>query len=74
MPTLNIKSEGIYTSAKEWIKQAPESGDSTTPLIIRKSEQNGYDIIISGNIIHVDSNKSKENNKEIEEVVIKHLN
>ena len=49
-PTLNIKAEGIETSAEEWIKSAPNSGDKSTPLIIAEVNKpnNPYDVIIYG--------------------------
>lgn len=74
-PTLNIKSDGIATSAKDWIKNAPSSGDSSTPIIIRPSEDNNYayDLILQGEVYKIKSNKRIENNKEIEEKVIEHL-
>lgn len=74
-PTLNIKSEGIATSAKDWIKNAPDSGDASTPIIIKPSEDSdfGYDLIMSGNVIKIKSKKRPENNKELENAVIEHL-
>lgn len=74
-PTLNIKSEGIATSAKEWIKNAPNSGDASTPIIIKPSEDNdyAYDLIVNGELIKIKSKKRPENNKEIEEAVIERL-
>ena len=74
-PTLNIKSEGIATSAKDWIKNAPDSGDASTPIIIKPSEDKdyAYDLILSGTVHKIKSAKRIENNKEIEEKVIEHL-
>lgn len=74
-PTLNISSEGIATSAKEWILNAPSSGDSSTPIIIQHigEQDHGYNLILSGEVIPIKSNKRISNNKEIEEQVIKHL-
>lgn len=74
-PTLNIKSEGIATSAKDWIKNAPDSGDASTPIIIKPSEDSdfGYDLIMSGKVIKIKSKKRPENNKELEDAVIEHL-
>lgn len=74
-PTLNIKSEGIATSAKDWIKNAPDSGDASTPIIIKPSEDAdfGYDLIISGDVTKIKSKKRPENNKELEDAVIQHL-
>lgn len=74
-PTLNIKSEGIATSAAEWIRTAPSSGNSATPIIITPIDgiDHAYDLTIYGETIPIKSNKKKENNKEIEEHVIKYL-
>jgi hypothetical protein len=74
-PTLNIKSEGIATSAAEWIRTAPSSGNSATPIIITPINgiDHAYDLTIYGETIPIKSNKKKENNKEIEEHVIKYL-
>lgn len=74
-PTLNIKAEGIATSAKDWIKNAPNSGDASTPIIIKPSERDdyAYDLIINGKTYEIKSRKRIENNKEIEEKVIEHL-
>lgn len=74
-PELNIKAEGIETSAKEWIKNAPSSGDSSTPIIIKPigNPDHGYDLIINGEVIPIKSNKRIENNTELEEKVKEHI-
>lgn len=74
-PTLNIKSEGIATSARDWIRNAPQSGDASTPIIIRKSDNPdyAYDLIIYGKVEHIKSNKRITKNVEIEQKVIEHL-
>lgn len=74
-PTLNIKSEGLETSAKEWIKSAPNTGDSSTPLIITEIDKpdNSYDVIIYGQVYHVKSQKTKNKNPEILKIVQEHI-
>ena len=74
-PELNIKSEGIETSAREWILNAPSSGDATTPIIITPigDPDHGYDLIINGEVIPIKSNKSIKSNKEIEDRVKEHI-
>ena len=74
-PTLNIKAEGIETSAEEWIKSAPNSGDKSTPLIIAEVNKpnNPYDVIIYGQVFHIESAKAINKNPEILKVVKEHI-
>lgn len=74
-PTLNIKAEGIATSARDWIKNAPNSGNSSDPIVIKPSEdpEYGYDVYFSGKLVKIKSKKRIENNKELEDAVIEHL-
>lgn len=75
-PTINLKSEGIGQSAKEWIKYAPSiDPEGTEPLVIKQVNErdHAYEVTIKGKTYNIKSNKSKERNSEIQELVSKYI-
>lgn len=75
-PTLNIKEEGIGQSARLWIQNAPSVDPSGTQQLIIKevNTDHRYDVIINGKVHHIKSGRVKIANKEILDLVIKHIN
>lgn len=75
-PTINLKSEGIGQSAKEWIKYAPSiDPEGTEPLVIKQVNEidHAYEVTIKGKTYDIKSNKPKERNSEIQELVSKYI-
>ena len=74
IPVLNLRNEGIYTSAIDLIKNAPNAGDSE-PLIIREvnDEQGRWEVIIEGKSYRPKSARNKNLNPDIRDIVIKHI-
>ena len=74
-PILNMRSEGTHRSAVEMIKRAPEAGEAE-PLVIREvnDEKGRWEVIIGGKSYRPKSNKNKNNNQDILDIVVEHLN
>ena len=75
-PTMNLRSEGIGQSAREWIKYAPSiDPEGTEPLIIKQVNEidHAYEVKIKGQIYNIKSNKPKERNQEIIDLVSKYV-
>ena len=74
-PILNMRSEGIHRSAIELIKHAPEAGEAE-PLVIREvnDEKGRWEVIIGGKSYRPKSNKNKNINQEILDIVVENLN
>lgn len=75
-PTINLKNEGIGQSAKEWIKYAPSiDPEGTEPLVIQQVNEidHAYEVTIKGKLYKIKSNKPKEHNQEIIDLVSKHV-
>ena len=76
-PTVNLRSEGIGKSAKEWVKFAPvEDPTGIEPLTIKKVNERDhtYEVTLNGTKYNIKSNRPKEGNQEILDIVTKHLN
>lgn len=75
-PTLNIKEEGIGQSARLWIQNAPSVDQiGTQQLVIKEvNTDHRYDVIINGKVYPIKSGRAKIANKEILNLVIKHIN
>lgn len=76
-PDINIRSNGIGESAKEWILRAPDADpDGSEPLVIKTIGEPGhyYDVIIDGKTYPIKTKGSKKTNKEILQVVSEHIN
>ena len=73
-PILNMRSEGTHRSAVEMIKRSPEAGEAE-PLVIREvnDEKGRWEVIIDGKSYRPKSNKNKNNNQDILNIVIEHL-
>ena len=69
-----MRSEGTHRSAVEMIKRAPEAGEAE-PLVIREvnDEKGRWEVIIDGKSYRPKSNKNKNNNQDILNIVIEHL-
>jgi hypothetical protein len=64
-PDLNLRTEGIAQSAKEWIKSAPNIDPTgTEPLVIKEigDPNHAYDVIINGTVHPIKSGKNKNTN------------
>lgn len=74
--SLNIKSEGIFRSAKTWIANAADDIYPDEPLIIKYigDVDHAYDVIIGETVYPVKSNKEKNKNEEILQIVKDHIN
>lgn len=75
-PTVNLKSEGLGESAKEWIKWAPSDNiNGIEPLVIKKvqTKDHAYEVTINGITHNIKSSKPRETNNEIIDLVTKHL-
>lgn len=73
-PVLNMRSEGTHRSAVEMIKNAPEAGEAE-PLIIREvnDEKGRWEVIIDGKSYRPKSNRNKNLNQDILDIVVQHL-
>lgn len=75
-PTMNLRSEGIGQSAREWIKYAPSiDPEGTEPLVIKQVNEidHAYEVKIKGQVHNIKSNKPKERNQEIIDLVSKYV-
>ena len=55
-PTMNLRSEGIGQSAREWIKYAPSiDPEGTEPLVIKQVNEidHAYEVKIKGQIHNI---------------------
>lgn len=71
-PTINLRSEGIGQSAKEWIKYAPSiDPEGTEPLVITQVNDidHAYEVTIKGVKHNIKSNKPKDKSQEILDLV-----
>lgn len=76
-PDLNLRTEGIAQSAKEWIKSAPNIDPTgTEPLVIKEigDPDHAYDVIINGTVHPIKSGKNKNTNQEILGLVSQYIN
>ena len=73
-PILNMRSEGTHRSAVEMIKRAPEAGEAE-PLVIREvnDDKGRWEVIIDGKSYRPKSNKNKNVNQDILNIVVEHL-
>lgn len=74
-PGINMKAEGISKSARSWIKDAPSTGDESDPLIIRRVNaiDHEWEVTISGEVYKITDRSEKNSNKEIRDLVEKHI-
>ena len=75
-PTVNLRNEGIGQSAKEWIKYAPSiDPEGTEPLVISQVNDidHAYEVTIKGEKYNIKSNKPKEKNQEILDLVSRYV-
>ena len=75
-PTINLRSEGIGQSAKEWVKYAPSiDPEGTEPLVISQVNDidHAYEVTIKGKKYNIKSNKPKEKNQEILDLVSRYV-
>lgn len=74
-PDLNVKERGISESARLWIDKAPSADpNGTAQLVIQEvNTDHRYDVIINGTVHHIKSGRSKNVNKEIADLVSKHI-
>ena len=75
-PTINLRNEGIGQSAKEWVKYAPSiDPEGTEPLVISQVNDidHAYEVTIKGKKYNIKSNKPKEKNQEILDLVFKYI-
>ena len=75
-PTINIRESGTRQSAVEWAKYAPTiklTGDE--PLVITKvnEKDHAYEVFINGKKHNIVSNKAKEKNKEIIDLIQEYI-
>ena len=71
-PFINVKSDVIGKSVIEWINSAKTVGDSE-PLIIRQLETGEWEVFINGTKHLITNPIDKSRNKDIIELVTKHL-
>jgi hypothetical protein len=69
-----MRSEGTHRSAVEMIKRAPEAGEAE-PLVIREvnDDKGRWEVIIDGKSYRPKSNKNKNVNQDILNIVVEHL-
>lgn len=75
-PDLHIEENGIESSAKAWIARAPSiDPEGIEDLVIQEigDQDHFYDVIIKGTVYPIKSKKPKNSNKEILDLVKKHL-
>ena len=82
-PELNIKTEGIRKSAKEWIKTAPDSDPFDNELMVIREVEDAdhrYELVVRDQrdftkvtVIPIKSEKPKEKNQELIEEVRKQI-
>lgn len=76
-PDANIRDIGIDKSAREWIKNAPDTDpQGIEPLVIKKVNENDhtYEVVIDGITYNVtEKSRNKNNNKEILKIVFDHI-
>lgn len=71
-PFFSVKSDIIGKTVDDWIKSAKTVGE-TEPLIIREESPGQWKVFINGKPYEISDPTSKERNKEIRELVSKHL-
>lgn len=73
-PGLNITSEGCKKSAKQWIKEAPESGEENQLTIKHDpTKDHEYIVTINGVQTEIKNKNSPENNPQIIKLVTDHI-
>ena len=71
-PFFSVKSDVIGKTVDDWIRNAPTIGESQ-PLIIREEQPGQWKVFINGKPYEISDPTTKERNKEIRELVSKHL-
>lgn len=71
-PFINIKSNIIGKTVDDLIENAPTVGESE-PLIIREEQPGQWKVFINGTPHEISDPTSKNNNKEIKALVLKHI-
>lgn len=72
-PFFNVKSDVIGKSVDDWIRNAPTVGEDE-PLIIRQNDLGEWEVFINGKLHRIsDPTSDKSRNKEIIQLVSKHI-
>lgn len=73
-PSLQVKSDNINKSVKEWIRKAPQQGDEYPLLITEINDgEHRYSVKIDGKVHLISDYSEKNNNKEIIKLVTDYI-